>query len=98
MNDRLYVKAVVLKQRETTLVIITVDAVAIAEIGTIRDTYLEEVRNELEDSLKDKIKQSIASSQYVNTKQQQRRTPIDGLKEVNKILSKENSRHNWSDR
>ena len=52
VNDRLYVKALVLKQRETTLVVITVDAVAIAEIGTIRNTYLEEVRNELEDSLK----------------------------------------------
>ena len=48
VNDRLYVKALVLKQRETTIVIITVDAVAIAEIGTIRNTYLEEVRNELE--------------------------------------------------
>lgn len=53
--------------------------------------------HELEDSLKDKIKQSIASSQYVNTKQQQRRTPIDGLKEVNKILSKEELDQTQSD-
>ena len=53
--------------------------------------------HELEDNLKDEIKQSIASSQYVNTKQQQRRTPIDGLKEVNKILSKEELDQTQSD-
>ena len=53
--------------------------------------------HELEDSLKDKIKQSIANSEYVNTKQQQRRTPIDGLKEVNKILSKEELDQTQSD-
>ena len=51
VNDRLYVKALVLKQRDNMLVFITVDAVAIAEIGTIRDSYLEQVRNELQDSL-----------------------------------------------
>ena len=51
VNDRLYVKALVLKQRDNMLVFITVDAVAIAEIGTIRDSYLEQVRNELQASL-----------------------------------------------
>ena len=51
VNDRLYVKALVLKQRDNMLVLITVDAVAIAEIGTIRDRYLEQVRKELEGSL-----------------------------------------------
>ena len=51
VNDCLYVKALVLKQRNNILVFITVDAVAIAEIGTIRDSYLEQVRNELQASL-----------------------------------------------
>ena len=51
MNDRLYVKALVLKKRDNILVLITVDAVAIAEIGTIRDRYLEQVRKELKGSL-----------------------------------------------
>ena len=37
INDRLYVKALVLKQRETVAIIISIDAVAIAEIGTIRE-------------------------------------------------------------
>ena len=44
INDRLYVKALVLRQGNTTAVLVTVDAVAIAEIGTIRDDYLANVR------------------------------------------------------
>ena len=44
INDRLYAKALVLKQNDTTAVIITVDAVAIAEIGSIRNEYLADVR------------------------------------------------------
>ena len=44
INDRLYVKALVLKQRETVAVIISIDAVAIAEIGTICEEHLSEVR------------------------------------------------------
>ena len=51
VNDRLYVKALVLQKRDNILVLITVDAVAIAEIGTIRDRYLEQVRKELKGSL-----------------------------------------------
>ena len=47
INDRLYAKALVLKQNDTVVVLITVDAVAIAEIGTIRDDYLRQVRAEL---------------------------------------------------
>ena len=50
-----------------------------------------------ENNFKDEIKQSIASSEFVNTKQQQRRTPIDGLKEVNEILSKEELDQTQSD-
>lgn len=41
------VKALVLSQGEINVVIITVDAVAIAEIGSIRDPYLAEVRSQL---------------------------------------------------
>ena len=51
INDRLYVKALVLKRGETVAVIISIDAVAIAEIGTIREEYLSEVRLELKTSL-----------------------------------------------
>jgi len=47
VNDRLYAKALVLKQSDTVAVLITVDAVAIAEIGSIRDEYLAEVRAQL---------------------------------------------------
>lgn len=44
VNDRLYVRALVLKSGQTTAVIVTVDAVAIGEIGPIGNEYLDEVR------------------------------------------------------
>jgi len=46
-NDTLYVKALVLKDAGATAVIITVDAVAIEEIGSIKKTYLSTVREQL---------------------------------------------------
>ena len=51
VNDPLFVKALVLKDDSTTLVIITVDAVAIGEIGPIRNDYLSTVRARLEKEL-----------------------------------------------
>jgi hypothetical protein len=51
VNDRLYVKALVLKSGATVAAIITVDAVAIAEIGTIRNEYLATVRSRLQKEL-----------------------------------------------
>ena len=52
VNDPLYVKALVIKNDTTTAAIITVDAVAIAEIGTIRNEYLATVRAQIEQELK----------------------------------------------
>ena len=51
VNDPLYAKALVLKNDATTLVIITVDAVAIGEIGHIKNDYLETVRSRLKQEL-----------------------------------------------
>jgi hypothetical protein len=51
-NDPLYVKALVLTDDSTTAVIVTVDAVAIAEIGSIRNDYLSNVRSQLHKELK----------------------------------------------
>ncbi|MGV3721315.1 MAG: hypothetical protein ACO1SX_10445 [Actinomycetota bacterium] len=51
VNDPLYVKALVVKDARTTAVIITVDAVAIANIGSIRDPYLANVRAALKREL-----------------------------------------------
>jgi len=51
VNDPLYVKALVLKDDATTAAIVTVDAVAIAEIGHIRNEYLSKVRFALEKEL-----------------------------------------------
>lgn len=51
VSDPLYVKALVLADDQATAVIVTVDAVAIAEIGTIRNSYLATVRARLKDEL-----------------------------------------------
>lgn len=51
-NDPLYVKALVLTDETTTIVIATVDAVAIAEIGSIRNDYFATVRGQLQKDLK----------------------------------------------
>lgn len=51
-NDPLYVKALVIKNDVTTAVIITVDAVAIGEIGPIGNDYLGKVRTRLQKELK----------------------------------------------
>lgn len=51
VNDPLYVKALVVQSDETTAVILTVDAVAIGEIGPIRNEYLSQVRGRLQQEL-----------------------------------------------
>ena len=51
-NDSLYVKALVLRSDAETAVIVTVDAVAIAEIGSIRNDFLANVRSRLNRELK----------------------------------------------
>ena len=51
VNDPLYAKALVLKDNTTTAVIVTVDGVAIGEIGPISDDYLAEVRSQLQSEL-----------------------------------------------
>ena len=47
----LYVKVLVLRDESTTAVIITVDAVAIGEIGYIKNDYLANVRSQLQKEL-----------------------------------------------
>ncbi|MCC6487643.1 MAG: hypothetical protein IT364_09100 [Candidatus Hydrogenedentes bacterium] len=51
VNDPLYVKALVVKNDATTVAIITVDAVAIGEIGHIGNDYLPTVRARLQTDL-----------------------------------------------
>src|SRR5688572_5837495 len=51
VNDPLYVKALVLQKDSTKVAIITVDAVAIEEIGSIPNDYLDKVRSRLEKEL-----------------------------------------------
>ena len=52
VNDSLYVKALVINDGMKTVVIITVDAVAIGEIGYIGNDYLGKVRSRIEKDLK----------------------------------------------
>jgi hypothetical protein len=51
VNDPLYAKALVLRSDTTTVVIVTVDAVAIGEIGHISNDYLGKVRAQIEKEL-----------------------------------------------
>jgi hypothetical protein len=51
-NDPLYVKALVIKNGVTTMVLVTVDAVAIGEIGYIGNDYLGKVRARLQREFK----------------------------------------------
>lgn len=48
VNDPLYAKALVLRAGEATVVIVSVDAVAIGEIGYINNDYLPTVRHRLQ--------------------------------------------------
>lgn len=50
-NDPLFAKALVLTDGATTAVLVTVDAVAIGEIGPIKNDYLGKVRGALTESL-----------------------------------------------
>jgi len=52
VNDRLYAKALVLKRDDTTAVIVSIDAVAIGEIGHIKNDFLPNVRTRIERELK----------------------------------------------
>ncbi len=51
VNDPLYAKALVLRSGDTTVAIITVDAVAIGEIGRIKNDFLGNVRAQLQKEL-----------------------------------------------
>lgn len=52
LNDPLYVKALVLKTDATTVVLVTLDAVAVGEIGSIGNDYLGKVRARLQKEFK----------------------------------------------
>ena len=51
VDGRMHVRALVLKNQRTTAVLITVDAVAIGEIGHISNDYLGNVRAQIETEL-----------------------------------------------
>ncbi len=51
-SDPLFVRALVLQTRDTTAVLITLDAVAVGEIGHIKNDYLPNVRARLEKDLR----------------------------------------------
>ena len=51
VNDRLFAKALMIKSDQTTAVIVTLDVVAIEEIGSIKNDYLPRVRAELKKDL-----------------------------------------------
>ena len=64
VNDPLFVKALVLSDGATTAVLITVDAVAIGEIGHIKNDYLSKVRARLEKELKIKPESVLVNASH----------------------------------
>ncbi|MBS0204126.1 MAG: hypothetical protein JSS49_14565 [Planctomycetes bacterium] len=52
VHDRLYARALVVKSGTTAAVIVSIDAVAIGEIGHIKNDYLGKVRGQIERELK----------------------------------------------
>lgn len=51
VNDPLFAKVLVLKEGSTNIVLITIDAVAIGEIGRIKNNFLPNVRAKLQEEL-----------------------------------------------
>ncbi|MFN6137794.1 MAG: hypothetical protein ACK480_04715, partial [Planctomycetota bacterium] len=51
VNDPLFAKALVIADDRKTIVLVSVDAVAIGEIGYIKNDYLPAVRKQLESDL-----------------------------------------------
>lgn len=64
VHDPLYVKALVLRSKTQTAVLITVDAVAIGEIGYISNDYLPTVRKTLQEELGIDPQQVIANASH----------------------------------
>src|SRR5262245_22231508 len=64
VNDSLYVKALVLTDDKTTAVLVTIDAVAIAEIGSIRNEYLGKVRTQLKKELNIEPSQVLVNASH----------------------------------
>jgi hypothetical protein len=63
-GDKLYAKALVLSDDTTTTVLITVDAVALGEIGYIRNDYLPNVRVSLAKDLKIKPENVLINASH----------------------------------
>jgi hypothetical protein len=64
INDSLYVKALVLDDGVKKIVIITLDAVAIGEIGHIKNDYLPKVRAALEKELRIKPENVLVNASH----------------------------------
>ena len=64
VNDRLFAKALVLKNDTTAAVIVTVDAVAIAEIGSIGNDFLFALRSRIKNELGFEPENVIANASH----------------------------------
>ena len=64
VNDPLYVKALALRDGASTAIVVTVDAVAIAEIGSIRNDYLANVRSQLHEELNIEPKNVLVNASH----------------------------------
>ncbi|MBT5019604.1 MAG: hypothetical protein HON04_12780, partial [Planctomicrobium sp.] len=68
VNDPLHVRALVVQSDSETAVIITVDAVAIGEIGPVKNDYLPTVRESLQTELGIKTNRVIINASHCHGK------------------------------
>ena len=89
VNDPLYAKALVLKDDSTTVVLITVDAVAIGEIGPIGNGYLGTVRAALQKEMQINPSQVIVNASHCHglVRANAAELTIQAVREASKTLT-----------
>lgn len=87
-NDPMFARALVLKSGETKVVIITVDAVAIGEIGPIKNDYLPNIRAALKKDLGINPENIMANASHChgNVRSDADKKTIQAVKQANENL------------
>lgn len=88
VNDPLFVKALVLDDGTTRMAIITLDVVAIAEIGSVKNEYLAEVRTAIQTQLNIQPTNVLINSSHCHGKVRDdvAQLTIDAVKEAARLL------------
>ena len=66
VNGRLHARALVVKNETTTAAIVTLDVVAVGEIGSVSDDYLANVRSQVNKELKIRPENVLINASHCN--------------------------------